>query len=114
MTSFRQIAKLKEGVVPYATFNITPSGLETIGITMNKPTDHGTWDEAGPIAEALIELGSGLNVMLVEHLGVPDIGIELRVPASVRGDSAAREFADATGIDLGRMTMLTEDFLESV
>jgi hypothetical protein len=112
VSTFRQITRLNQGVVPYATFSVSSAQLEKLGITMTRPPDDGTWDEAGPIAEALLELRSGLNVMLVQHLGVPDIGLELRVPASVRGDSAAREFADAIGVDLSRMTWLTQEFLE--
>jgi hypothetical protein len=84
-----------------AQIRMTRAELAQRGIELVTPVQDGTWDEAGPIQESLIEVDTGEQPLLVWHLAfeqLPDhyqnaSPLELRAPISIP-DAAA--FVHAT------------------
>ena len=71
-----------------ATVRTTRPELHQRGIELRTPVDDGTWDEAGPIQEAIVETATGEQPLLIWHLTIEEAPehydnatpLELRAP----------------------------------
>jgi hypothetical protein len=70
---------------------VSRAELTARGVSLVTPIDDGTWDEAGPIQEALIELDTGEQALIIWHLALEDQGrsaLDLRAPISTTDPTA--------------------------
>jgi hypothetical protein len=73
-----------------AWIRVSGDELRDRGVELRTPASDGTWDEAGPIQEAILETPSGDQPILIWHLGLErrpnETGVhpcaEIRAPVS--------------------------------
>jgi hypothetical protein len=107
--TLKQLQGLPKRVFARATLDITIEQLEAHGIQMSEPVENGTWDEAGPIEEAFVQLESGQAVLLIAHVkaphvAAPEIGIEVRAPDGVDCQGIAEAIAAELAISHDQIT----------
>jgi len=81
---------------PVATIRATRTELLEREIELRTPVEDGTWSEAGPIQEAILEIPSGEQPLLIWHLTIEELPehfdnatpLELRAPRSTADPSA--------------------------
>jgi len=106
-----------KGFATLATIRAGRAELEACGIELQAPEFDGSWDEAGPVEEALLELDSGEQAILIWHLALEQhpehyraAPLELRAPLQT---PSPRAFADAVLAELGlpceRLEWLVEE-----
>jgi hypothetical protein len=89
-----------------ASVRVSRAELADRGIRLSAPADDGSWDEAGPIEEALIELDTGEQPLVIWHLAFESergtdarSGLELRAPISTPDPGAfAAAFVREVGL----------------
>jgi hypothetical protein len=105
----KQIEISYQPTFPCALLEITIEQLEGHGIQMFEPVEDGTWDEAGPIEAAFVQLASGQEVLLIAylqapHIAAPEAGIEVRAPEGVDCRGIAEALADELAVPHDRIT----------
>ena len=79
-----------------AVVRVTRAELLSRGVVLESPVDDGTWDEAGPIQEALVEVNTGEQALLILHPDLEELPsetgnrapLELRAPISTPDPTA--------------------------
>lgn len=85
-----------------ATIDVSSDELADRGFDLREPVWDGTWDEPGPVDEVALRLADGIEVLLVRHLGNPQIGVEIRAPLDAEPEAICTAVLEGLGLPKNR------------